>query len=138
TIRSGPDGAKMADFAIECSMTDLAIPEVIKTDAGEYMIGANRYRIEVMSSTVALDGIVLGSTPGPFQAGPGLHKIRVSREGFKDWEQTINIRDGLRLNVAMQLSPEGYDRWRANVDFLQGMKDKAKFADADVKRIEGI
>jgi hypothetical protein len=137
-IRNAPASAKMAEFAIDPSMTDLAIPEVTKSDAGEYQITANHYRIEVMSCTVALDGIALGTTPGPFQGAPGLHKIRLSREGFKDWEQTINIRDGLRLNVAMQLTPEGYARWRDNIDFLQSMKDKAKYGDADVKRIEGM
>ncbi len=131
-------GAKMADFSIEIAMTDLAVPEVIKSDTGEYSITANKYRIEVMAATVELDGIVVGSTPGPFSAAPGLHKLRITREGFTDFNRTISIRDGLHLNLAMQMSPDGYARWRDNVAFLQQVKDQAKTTDADVKRIEGM
>jgi hypothetical protein len=82
--------------------------------------------------------VVVGTTPGPFSVGPGLHKIRVTREGFNEWNHTISVRDGMHLNVAMALSPEGYNRWRDNVAFLQQMKDTAKLNDAEVKKMEGM
>jgi hypothetical protein len=139
-IREGPAAqAKLVDLSIDCTMADLSIPEIVKNDNGDYAPTALRYKLDVMSCTVSLDGVTVGTTPGPFQVLPGLHKIRINRETFKDWEQTINIpRAGLHLDVALTMSPEGYARWQETIGFLQDVKDQAKFADANVKRIEGI
>jgi len=50
-----------------------------------------------MDVTVELDGIAIGSAPGSFQGFPGLHKLRLSREGFDSWERTVNLYDGQNL-----------------------------------------
>lgn len=128
---------ELVEFNVTCSMGDLTVPEVMRTESGEYVVTANRYTVQAMNVTVAVDGITVGTTPGPFQAKPGLHKIRLSREGFKDWEQTINIRNGLNLNVAMQLGDEGMARWKEVAAFMQGLKTDAKLTDAEVKVLEG-
>jgi hypothetical protein len=56
--------------------------------------------VQAMDVTVELDGVALGSAPGIIPGRPGLHKIRLSREGFDPWERTINIYDGQNLRVA--------------------------------------
>ena len=63
--------------------------------------------VQPLDVTVELDGIAIGSAPGTFQAFPGLHKLRLSREGFKDWERTVNIYAGQKLRVALQMSDAG-------------------------------
>jgi hypothetical protein len=87
---------------------------------------------------VELDGVALGSAPGTFQAPPGLHKIRLSREGFDVWERTINVYDGQQLRVALQMSPAGYGRWKDTTDFLATLDANRKLTDAEVQRIQGI
>jgi hypothetical protein len=135
--------ATMVNFSVACTMTDIrdqpiTVPNVqvkadnrvAKTDGG--------IAVQPLDVTVELDGVAIGSAPGSFQARPGLHKIRLSREGFKDWERTINIFAGQKLNVALQMSDEGYARWKDNLSFLQGLENDRKLTDAEVKRIEGI
>ncbi len=137
-IREGPARKGMVEFTIHCGMQDLSIPEIVKNDAGEYVVTANQYRVEAMAVTVAIDGVTVGTTPGPLQAYPGLAKIRLSREGFKDWSQTINIRKDMTLVVPMQMTEDGHARWKENTAFLEGLKASAKLSDAQAKMWEGL
>ena len=94
--------------------------------------------VQPMDVTVELDGIALGSAPGEFKARPGLHKLRLSRAGFADWNRTVNIYDGQTLRVALQMSPEGYAKWQDTTDFLATLDANRKLTDAEVKRVEGL
>ncbi len=134
---------KQVNFSIVCSMTDLkdqpiTVPDVQVT-ADKRVVKTNApIEVQPLEVTVELDGIAIGSAPGTFQAFPGLHKLRLSREGFKDWERTVNIYAGQKLRVALQMSDDGYNRWKDNMAFLQLLQDDRKLTDAEVKRIEGI
>ena len=61
--------------------------------------------------TVELDGAIIGSSPGPFKATPGLHQIRVTRQWMVPFEGTVNIRQGTTLDIALEMSPEGVAQW---------------------------
>ena len=134
---------KSVEFSIACSMTDIkdepiTVPNVQVT-ADKRVVKANApIEVQPLDVTVELDGVAIGSAPGTFQALPGLHKLRLSREGFKDWERTINVLAGQKLRVALQMSDAGYNRWKDNMAFLQSLQDDRKLTDAEVKRIEGI
>jgi len=134
---------KTVEFSVACSMTDIkdepitvpnlqvtADKRVAKTDAP--------IEVQPLDVTVELDGVAIGSAPGTFSALPGLHKLRLTREGFKDWERTVNVYAGQKLRVALQMSDAGYSRWKDNMAFLQSLQDDRKLTDAEVKRIEGI
>jgi len=134
---------KQVSFSIACSMTDIkdqpiTVPNVQVT-ADKRVVKTNApIEVQPLDVTVELDGVAIGSAPGTFQAFPGLHKLRLSREGFKDWERTINVYAGQKLRVALQMSDAGYNRWKDNLAFLQLLQDDQKLTDAEVKRIEGI
>ena len=135
--------ASMVNFSIVCSMTDIkdqpiTVPDVQVT-ADKRVVKTNApIEVQPLDVTVELDGIAIGSAPGIFQAFPGLHKLRLSREGFKDWERTVNIYAGQKLRVALQMSDAGFARWQENLAFLQLLQDDRKLTDAEVKRIEGV
>src|SRR5208337_4189121 len=80
--------ASMVNFSIACSMTDIKdqpimVPNVQVT-ADKRVVKTNApIEVQPLDVTVELDGIAIGSAPGTFQAYPGLHKLRLSREGFK-------------------------------------------------------
>jgi hypothetical protein len=131
--------AKLVNFTVEASLADLAIPEIVKDEQGNYNVQASTYQIQAMSVTVEMDGMLLGSAPGTFQVAPGLHKVRLSRAGCEDQETTVNVpAGGSTWRPAIRMSPEGLATWRANIEFLESMRDRAKKSDAEVKRIEGI
>jgi hypothetical protein len=134
---------KQVNFSIACSMSDIkdqpiTVPNVQVT-ADKRVVKTNApIEVEPLDVTVELDGIAIGSAPGTFQSFPGLHKLRLSREGFKDWERTVNIYSGQKLRVALQMSDEGFARWQENMAFLQLLQDDRKLTDAEAKKIEGI
>jgi len=61
-------------------------------------------------ASVEVDGVAVGSTPGVFQLRPGVHRMRLTKEGYATWEKSVNVRDGQVLNVAMEMSAEGLAR----------------------------
>ncbi|MDR0994114.1 MAG: PEGA domain-containing protein [Verrucomicrobiota bacterium] len=71
-------------------------------------------RVQVQTSTdgatVEVDGVAVGSTPGAFQLRPGVHRMRISKEGYATWERSVNVSDGQVLQVAMDLSAHGLAR----------------------------
>jgi len=138
-----PSTPALADFTVACGMQDLAqlpvsVPDVRVRPDGTVVVGTNRYDVIAMDVTVELDGTVIGSAPGAFKAAPGLHKIRLTREGFKDWERTVNIYPGQQLRVAIQMSEVGYARWQNNQTFLLGLEAGKKLTDAAVTVAEGF
>ena len=129
------------EFSVACGMQDLAqlpmsIPDV-RIVNNTVSIGKNNLDVQALDVTVELDGVVIGSAPSSFKALPGLHKLRLTREGFTPWERTMNVVDGQKLKVALQLSDAGYQRWTDNTAFLQALENGRKLTDAEVKVLEG-
>jgi hypothetical protein len=134
---------KMVNFRITCTMTDPRQQPILISALGvtadNHVVVTNQpVALQPMDVTVELDGIAIGSAPGAFQGFPGIHKLRLSREGFDPWERTVNIYDGQNLRVALQMSPEGYARWKDTTDFLATLDSNRKLTDAEVQRLEGI
>lgn len=65
----------------------------------------------VDGASVELDGAVIGSTPGSFVAAPGLHQLKVAKQWLTTWDKTINIFANQVLNVTLELSAEGLQRY---------------------------
>jgi PEGA domain len=135
--------AGMVSFKVACSMTDprqqpILIPAVSVSGDGKLIATNPPVALQPMDVTVELDGVALGSAPGEFKARPGLHKLRLSREGFDDWARTVNIYDGQTLRVALQMSAAGYANWKNTTDFLANLDANKKLTDAEVKQIEGL
>ncbi len=137
-----PPKPNLVEITIACGMQDLAqlpvtVPDVRLTEDHRVVIENNNLDVHILDATVELNGAVIGSAPGTFKAPPGLSKINVSREGFKDWERTINVMEGLKLKVVLQMNEAGYQRWKDNTAFLYRLKKDEKLTDAEVKALEG-
>lgn len=135
--------AKMVNFRVVCTMTDPRQQPILISALGitadNHVVVTNQpVAVQPMDVTVELDGTAIGSAPGTFQAMPGFHKLRLLREGFDTWEHTVNVYEGQTLRVALQMSPQGYARWKDTTAFLAGLDANRKLTDAEVKRIEGI
>ncbi|MBK5276848.1 MAG: PEGA domain-containing protein [Desulfuromonadales bacterium] len=85
----------------------------------------------IKGSTVELDGAVLGSTPGIFSAEPGIHTLRVSKEWLTNWERTVNITPNQTINVALELSDEGIQRYTTLERFKAEISIAKEQSDAD-------
>ena len=134
---------KMVSFKIACSMTDPRQQPILVSALGisadDHVIVTNQpIAVQPLDVTVELDGVAIGSAPGAFQAYPGLHKLRLSREGFDAWERTVNIYDGQTLRVALQMSAAGYARWADATAFLATLDNQHKLTDAEAEKIRGL
>lgn len=125
-------------ITIKPEAADLYIPDVRIANDHTIAISESRYRVSPMAVTVEVDGVAVGSAPGTIRVHPGFTHLRLTREGFKPWERTINAVDGQTLVASMELSPEGYARWRETTGFINGLKNGAKLTDAQVKALEGL
>jgi hypothetical protein len=134
--------ASLVTFHVACSMTDPRQQPIEISVAGvsadNKVVKGQPVPVQAMDVTVEVDGVAIGSAPGDFKARPGLHKLSLSREGFDTWSRTVNLYDGQKLNVALQMSAAGYARWADTTDFLAALDNNRKLTDAEVKRIEGI
>ena len=65
----------------------------------------------VGGATVELDGAVVGTCPGEFRVAPGLHQIKITRQWMQTYAATVNVYDGLQLDVAMEMSEAGLAKW---------------------------
>ena len=65
----------------------------------------------VGGATVELDGAVLGTAPGEFRVAPGLHQIKVTRQWMQTYAATVNVTDGLQLDIALEMSEAGLAKW---------------------------
>ncbi|MDX2185935.1 MAG: PEGA domain-containing protein [Opitutaceae bacterium] len=129
--------AAMVDVTINVEAADLYVPDVRITENNTIAISEDKFKVSPLNVTVEVDGVAMGSAPGKLKLRPGFSKLRLTRDGFKTWERTINAVNGMNLNVAMELSPEGYARWKESTAFMNDLKNGAKLTDAQVKVLEG-
>jgi hypothetical protein len=136
-IPSASEAAPLAAVTINLEAADMAVPDVRIDGTNTVRIVAGQGTVHPLNATVELDGIAVGSAPGVIHVRPGFSKLKITRDGFKPWERTINAVDGQTLDVALELSDTGYARWKDATAFLNGLKNGARLTDAEAERIRG-
>lgn len=128
--------AALATMTITTEVADIVVPDV-RIEHNTVTIGSDRYKVGAPNAVVEIDGVAVGTAPGTFQVKPGFSKLRVTREGFKPWERTINGFNGQKLVVALEMSDTGYARWKDATAFLNALQNGAKLTDAQVEVLRG-
>lgn len=136
-IAEASPAAAPATVAIEIEAADLVIPDVRLDEEHTVQISASQYKVHPLNATVEVDGVAVGTAPGKVRMKTGFSKVRITREGFKPWERTINAADGQRLVVALELSEDGYGRWKDATAFLNNLKNGARLTDAEAEKLRG-
>ncbi len=141
-VRPVAEKPNQVEWTVACGMQDnaqlpLTVPDIRVADDNTVMVSTNKLQVSALNVAVELDGVGLGSTPGKFKSVPGLHKIRLRRDGFKDYEGTINVYQGQILNVSLQMTDAGYQRWKDNTAFLNSLENGKKLTDAEAEKVRG-
>lgn len=126
--------AKRVKFSVGVTGRNLFFPELAVDKAGVLSISRQSSPVALDGVTVELDGAAVGTAPfaAPAEARPGLHKMRLSREGFKPWEGVVNLYEGFTFNAALEPDDAGLKRWREQAAFIEGLKAGSKLNDAEV------
>lgn len=102
--------AALVSFRVQTSI-DRTVAELESQTKGTSGEMLQELRKVVGGASVELDGVVIGSTPGDFKTTPGLHRLRVLRTWMQPYEATISVTDGMSLDIALEMSPSGVERW---------------------------
>lgn len=103
--------AQLVSFSVSTTIDELIQGLESGVRAPNELLSEMRHVIG--GATVTIDGAAVGSSPGTFQIAPGLHQMRVSRQWMKDWQQTVNIQNGSRFKIALELSDTGMQRYQS-------------------------
>lgn len=137
--RTAPASMKVAavkrvKFNIGVTGRNVFFPELSTDKDGVLRIAQDKTPVQLDGVTVELDGAAIGTAPfaAPVEARPGLHKLRLSRDGFKPWQGVVNLHDGFTFNASLELDDAGLRRWREQSAFIQELKAGEKLTDARV------
>lgn len=137
-IREGPAGERQyASVTVNCTAQDLNIPDIVKLPDGEYTITENPLRLQIQGATIEVNGVAVGTTPGPVDVPKGLNKLRITREDYEPWERTVSFRDGQQLNIALVMTERGRQKWLENAAIFDTLKRANKITDADIEVLRG-
>jgi hypothetical protein len=129
----------IAAVPVDLTQNPLQLPDLrVSADGSVARTPAGSVDVVLGDVGIEIDGVLVGTTPATLRLAPGFHKLRLTRPGFRPVEQTINPVAGLKLRPAMQMSEAGFNRWKENIAFLQGVEVNRKLTDAQVKAIEGF
>ena len=81
-----------------------------------------------------LDGQYMGTTPDTVSDFPsGVHRVRITKPGFQDWEQAVTVAAQTRQQLFAPLEKAGRPRWSSDdeleveallVEFVHGIENK--------------
>lgn len=124
---------------VDLTRNPLQLPDLrVAADGSVSKGGPALVEVTLADVSIEVDGVLVGTTPATLRLAPGFHKVRLTRPGFRELEQTVNPVAGLRLRPALQMSEAGYARWKDNIAFLQSIEINRKLTDAQVKSVEGF
>lgn len=74
--------------------------------------GQGNHRIKIVSTpqgaAVEIDGAMLGNTPSNLTLSEGVHRIRISKPGYRFWEKSIQVSGGMQIKA--NLIGEGFQQ----------------------------
>jgi len=131
-VDATPDYGKVN---VTVQLNDIQIPEVAIGQDGKPSVVKNTTQfVEALNVIVEVDGIAVGTTgTGALEVPLGLHRLSLTRDGLKTWERTVNLRDGMDLNITMDLTDVARSELIEDTQALQDLKNNAQLTDADAE-----
>lgn len=130
------DASGLVDVILNCTVDSMAIPEVYKKD-GSWVVGGSSTVASLSGVSVEVDGIVAGTTPGALKVRPGLHKLRLTREGYADITKVVNFIQGQELSFSMQMTALKRARIMDELNWMQSLKNGQILTEGEASRMNG-
>jgi len=130
--RAEPADAILVAFTVSTTIDDLVQGLESGVRAPNDLL--NEMRRLVGGVTVEVDGAAVGSSPGTFQAAPGMHQLRLTRQWMKPWQQTVSIQAGAAFHVALELSDAGLQKYQS----LEGFRAAVAVGYAEAAMRKGV
>lgn len=114
----------------------LSLPDIAVDAEGKVTRSESPLRPALSGFSVEIDGVTQGTAgDAALKVAPGIREVTVRRAGFETWTRKVELRDGLVLEVAATPTAESLAKLRGHAEFLLGLANGAKLADAEVERV---
>ncbi len=130
---------KEVHFFLQVATQSLSIPNVQQSEDGSFQVLPSYFTVEPADFVVELDGLAIGSAGSKteFSVLPGIHRVKITREGYIDWERMVNIREGMSLKVdAAQTSAE-IAKTKGLVGYFQHLSNQTTLTNAEAEVLKG-
>lgn len=130
---------KEVSFTLAITSQTIAIPSVEAREDGTFDVKPSTYQVEPADFIVELDGLTIGSagTKTEFTTLPGLHRLKVTREGYKDWSRMVNIREGMNLKIEAAQTAAELEKMKELIAYFQSLSNISTLTAAEAEVLKG-
>lgn len=137
-------------FTVNCVIADLSLAPLtmplfwVNNDGtlGTPEKGVKNLSLYADGAIVELDGVMIGTTPGTFEARPGVHKLTISREGNKPVVKTVNIKkqssNPQEFNIAVSPTEAELQKLKEGILFFQKLLERNQRREIELARESAI
>lgn len=100
--------------------------DTVKTSKADIESVRFNVKTNVSDATVELDGILIETVDGEFFAMPGLHRLRVTRDGYRTFERDINVIANAEFIVNLKEIEKPLDIQEQNTKLESKVSEKQK------------
>lgn len=138
-------GVSFGEVGIVCELADLSFPEIVLKN-GRYELSNAVVPVKIPHITADIDGMA-HTLGGKIKLSKGVHILKIHQRDIVPVEKTFNITGSPDQTLAftLNLTDEARNRWKADMAFVEEMKNRAKLSDdrrilteAEAERIRGI
>ena len=135
----GEDIAKAGQsIRIEAVLQNMSVPEITKSDKG-WMISASSYPLKASDAMISIDGVLVGSTPGPVAIREGTRRIQIEHPLCDPVDRYVDVSEftGL-LRIPVTLSSAGQKQWEQRSRFFESLKDGEVMREVTLDEAEAL
>ncbi len=123
---------------IEAVLQNMTVPDIEQTDRG-WTVSAANYPLTAADATISIDGVLVGSTPGPVTVRQGTRRVQLEHPLCLPVDRYVQVSDltGL-LRIPVTLSPAGQAQWQQRTAFFESLKDDQVLRDVTLEEAEAL
>ena len=134
-IAQMPDPPDNNDVKVKVEVS-MALPGGAPLQVPEYDSGALKLNIDTGAiAEIEVDGVSIGAVQPEMNLPAGLHQVSVTSAGYRPWSKFVKIRKDTRLNVALVMTQETFDYWKATLTRLEELRDRTNLNSAEVEEL---
>lgn len=99
-VRGAPGKEATADFTVHPGTVQLMLDVPQAPGTGTVLVVADQ-----ALAAIRIDDRPAGLGRAEVELEPGSHRVQVSLEGFLNWEKTLDVKEGERIEEAVRLQP---------------------------------
>ena len=119
-------------------LENMTIPEIQNID-GKWVISGKRYPLSANACTISLNGLLVGSTPGPVRATVGVQRLQLEHPLCETVDRFVRVDDTTgSLRIPIVLSAQGRAAFEQQTAFFEQLKDGAVLRENERAMVEGL